>query len=228
MSGRMRGSFSSFYNNAMTKTDASPIKAIIFDYGGVFDSKHEAVAGFADVAAAMGFTPEALYDRLYGGEAWRQAKTGAITGREYLRLVMRELDPAEQDVEAFRKRLFIGHHIDQAVVAIARRLARRYPLALLSNATDELETVLSDRGLHDLFTVLINSARVGIAKPDARVYQLALDGLKVRPYEALFIDDKRRNIVAAEALGIPCILFTGAAELEHALHERALLDGPVS
>jgi putative hydrolase of the HAD superfamily len=79
-------------------------------------------------------------------------------------------------------------------------------------------------GIHHLFDVVVNSARAGVAKPDPRAYRLVLDGLGVAPGEALFVDDKPRNISAAEALGIPSILFTSAPALERELAERGLLD----
>ena len=131
-------------------------------------------------------------------------------------------DPSE-DVSAFRETLFAGHELDGAVVALAERLHGRLPLGLLSNATDELEMLLEEQyGIHHLFDVVVNSARAGVAKPDPRAYRLVLDGLGVAPWEALFVDDKPRNIRAAEALGIPSILFTGALALERELAERGL------
>lgn len=202
------------------------IKGVIFDFGGVFDAKHESLDGFRDAAERYGIPAEAFYETLYGGDAWRQAKLGAISGRDYWRSIMLSLghDPSE-DVEAFRRRLFEGHTLDAAVVRLAERLHERVPLALLSNATDELEASLeTEFGIRHLFDVVINSARAGVAKPDPRAYRLALDGLGLKPRHALFIDDKLRNVRAARALGIPAVHFTDAAALERVLIEYELLD----
>ncbi len=208
------------------KHRATAIKAVIFDFGGVFDSKHESLEGFREAAARYGLAPEVFYDLLYSGEAWQQAKLGAISGGEYWRRVMLDLGhEAGEDVEAFRRRLFAGHELDGKVVRLAEQLARRVPLALLSNATDELERLLeAEYGIHHLFDVVVNSARAGVAKPDPRAYRLALDGLSVEPHEALFVDDKPRNVRAAEALGIPSIHFTDAESLRQELIARELLD----
>ncbi len=205
------------------------IKGVIFDFGGVFDSKHESLDGFRVAAAHYGLAPEAFYDVLYGGDAWQRAKLGSITAQDYWRSIMLDLghDPSE-DVQAFRQRLFAGHELDSAVVAIAERLHRRVPLALLSNATDELEMLLESRyGIHHLFDVVVNSARAGVAKPDPRAYRLALEGLRLDPAHALFVDDKPRNVRAAQALGIRSIHFTGAEALERDLIGYGLL-GPRS
>lgn len=202
------------------------IRGIILDFGGVFDDKHESVAGFHAAAARYGHEPQAFYDLLYSGDAWQQAKLGRITGRDYWRSVMASLGHGpEEDVAQFRRELFAGSQLDAQVVTLAERLSRRLPLALLSNATDELEELLEQQfGIHHLFKVVVNSARAGVAKPDPRAYRLALDGLGIRPAEALFVDDKRRNIQAAEELGIRSIHFTSADALEHELIARGLLD----
>lgn len=200
-------------------------KGIIFDFGGVFNNAHETLAGFAGAAQRFGHEPRALYDLFYSGPAWQAAKLGHMTSDAYWRQMMAELglDPSG-DVAAFRAELFVGEQLNAEVVAIAERLSRRYPLALLSNATDELEQLLEAQfGIHHLFQVVVNSARVGVAKPDPQAYWLALEGLGLEPAETLFIDDKPRNIVAAEALGIPSILFTDAPALEAELQQRGLL-----
>ena len=201
------------------------IKAIIFDFGGVFNNAHDSMAGFAVAAQRFGRSPQALYDLFYSGPEWQAAKLGQTTSDVYWRQIMGLLDLDPQgDVTAFRADLFAGEQLDAGVVALTQRLHEHYPLALLSNATDELEWLLEHRfGVHHLFDVVINSARVGVAKPDPRAYRLALDGLHMAAHETLFVDDKPRNIAAAEALGIAAVLFTDASALEADLQQRGLL-----
>jgi HAD superfamily hydrolase (TIGR01509 family) len=195
------------------------IKGIIFDFGGVFNNAHESMAGFAHAASRFGHTPESLYDLLYHGPAWQAAKLGHMTTESYWREMMISLgeDPAS-DLDVFLADLFTGEALDQEVVRIAERLHRRYPLALLSNATDNLESLLADRfRIRHLFRVVVNSATAGVAKPDPEAYWLVLAGLGIEAHESLFIDDKPRNVAAAEALGIPSLLFTTAAQLRRDL-----------
>lgn len=199
-------------------------KGIIFDFGGVFNNTHEATDGFTRAAARFGYNADELYAVLYSGPDWNAAKVGRITGAEYWRRMMAAIDRETGDVDAFKAVLFEGERIDPLVVSIAERLAQRLPLALLSNATDELEALLDERWrLRYLFRVVVNSAVAGVAKPESRAYWLALEGLGIEPSEALFIDDKPRNVAAAEALGIPSLVFSDAERLERDLRARMLL-----
>lgn len=202
----------------------SDIRGIIFDFGGVFSSQHEALSGFGAAARRFGRGEQELYDLLYSGDEWRSARTGAMTAEQYWRRMMALLDAGHDDVDAFLAELFEGEQIDQHVVRIAEALARRYPLALLSNALDDLGPLLERRyRLRHLFQSLVISAEVGVAKPERRAFELALEGLGLPAEQTLFIDDKQRNVDAALALGIPTIHFTTAAALERELIGRGLL-----
>jgi epoxide hydrolase-like predicted phosphatase len=55
------------------------------------------------------------------------------------------------------------------------------------------------------FDVFIESVRVGLRKPDPRIYELACRQLEVAPTEAVFLDDIGVNLKAARALGITTI-----------------------
>jgi putative hydrolase of the HAD superfamily len=55
---------------------------------------------------------------------------------------------------------------------------------------------------------MIISAEVGVEKPDARIFQIALEKLGVAASESVFLDDFAENIAAARALGMQTIHFT--------------------
>ena len=62
------------------------------------------------------------------------------------------------------------------------------------------------------FDHIIVSADVGLIKPDPRIYQLSLERVGCQAHEAIFIDDRKINIDAAQALGIKGILFKSKAK----------------
>jgi HAD superfamily hydrolase (TIGR01509 family) len=74
-----------------------------------------------------------------------------------------------------------------------------------------------------MFDVVVPSAKVGLAKPEPEIYQLTLDLLGLKPDETLFIDDLPRNTTAAEALGIPSIVFESPTQLRRELVARGIL-----
>ena len=199
------------------------IRAILWDWGGVFNPQHETLNGYHTVAERYGFTPAEFYAHLYSGNEWQQARIGALTSRDYWGRVQRGLGvPGE--LEAFLAELFDGEVLNPTIVALTEILRSRYKIGLLSNALDDLETQLADRWqVAQLFDVVINSARVGVAKPNPRAFQLALEALDCQHEEVVFIDDKLRNIIAAQAFGIPSIHYTTAPLLLKALLKRKLL-----
>ena len=101
------------------------------------------------------------------------------------------------------------------VLEVLSRLKEQYLLAVVSDAQSayalpELRAV----GLHEYFDPVIISGDYGYRKPDARLFQTALDGLQVLPGQAVFIgDDGYRDIFGASQLGIKTILFRHTQEM---------------
>jgi HAD superfamily hydrolase (TIGR01549 family) len=83
------------------------------------------------------------------------------------------------------------------------RLGTRYRLGLVSNFYGNLEAVCHDTAIGPLFGVVVDSERVGLSKPDPRIFRRALDALGVTPSEATFVGDSAaRDMAGARALGM--------------------------
>jgi putative hydrolase of the HAD superfamily len=81
-------------------------------------------------------------------------------------------------------------------------------MGLLSNGWSSTRRFLEERWhIAEIFDDMIISAEVGLAKPDRRIYQLALDRLGVEAEQTIFIDDFDENIRGARELGIHGIHF---------------------
>jgi putative hydrolase of the HAD superfamily len=95
------------------------------------------------------------------------------------------------------------------VLEVLNQLREHYLLAVVSDAQSacalpELRAV----GLHEYFDPVIISGDYGYRKPDARLFQKALDRLHVSPEQAIFVgNDCYRDIFGARQLGIKTILF---------------------
>jgi glucose-1-phosphatase len=67
------------------------------------------------------------------------------------------------------------------------------------------------------------SYEVGAAKPDPRIFKVALEKAECEPAEAVFVDDQLVNVAAAAALGIDAFQFSSPAQFWLEMRTRALL-----
>ncbi|MDX1604652.1 MAG: HAD-IA family hydrolase [Candidatus Competibacterales bacterium] len=82
------------------------------------------------------------------------------------------------------------------------RLAERYPLVALSNGNADLRLV----GIDHLFTVALNPASAGTAKPDPAMYRAACRALDLAPAQLLHIgDDPELDVIGAARAGLPTV-----------------------
>ena len=80
-------------------------------------------------------------------------------------------------------------------------------LGLISNFPNDYYRILERANLGDLFDTRIYSHEVGFVKPSKEIFQIALDGLNVKPQEALMIGDSLdHDIEGAERVGIHTLL----------------------
>lgn len=92
--------------------------------------------------------------------------------------------------------------------SLARLKAAGLRLGVVSNSDGRVEQALEAAGLRDYFDVVIDSALVGLEKPDPRIFRAALDALGVAPEEALYVGDLYEvDVLGAQAAGIRAVLF---------------------
>ncbi|MBT8207280.1 MAG: HAD family phosphatase [Acidimicrobiia bacterium] len=91
-------------------------------------------------------------------------------------------------------------------------------LATLNNESRELnEHRIRTFGLADVFTVFLSSCYLGVKKPDARIYEMALELTQSDPSQCVFVDDRAINLECANTLGINGILFENPTRLRYDL-----------
>ena len=90
--------------------------------------------------------------------------------------------------------------------------AGRYLLATLNNESAELNAYrIRQFQLTRNFKVFFTSCYLGVRKPDAAIYRLALDITQRAPEECIFIDDRLLNLECARRLGMRTIHFQNPA-----------------
>lgn len=114
------------------------------------------------------------------------------------------------------------------VLRLLRRLATAgsYRLATINNESRELNRYRIDTfRLRRIFGAFFSSCYVGVRKPDARIYEIALDVMQADPATSLFVDDREANVAAARALGMRTIHLTDIRNLAMQL-SRAGIEVP--
>ncbi len=196
--------------------DASEIRLIVSDFGGVICAYDYRIF-CRRLGHRIGLDAEAIYDVVYGGNLHADFERGRLTGPEFHRRVMQRLGAELAYAEFFDLYGDIFTEIP-GTLALLTRLARRYPLYLLSN-TNEIHfgyvrgTVAALR----LFTQCVLSYEVGALKPDPIIYQEVLRRVGLPAAACVFIDDRPGHVEGAVRVGMHAIQFRSpgqcAAEL---------------
>jgi putative hydrolase of the HAD superfamily len=152
----------------------------------------------------LGLPPGAVLEVGFGDPLGDQLVTGVLTFEEWHAvtteiLVDRYGDPVLPMMQRWK-----GHRgrIDWEMREIVAQTTAQVPTALLSNGSTRLEEDLEVFAVTDTWTVIANTARIGIRKPDAGAYLAACAAIDVAPNRAAFIDDLIENVVAADRLGM--------------------------
>jgi putative hydrolase of the HAD superfamily len=199
-------------------------RAIIFDYGNVLCVPQPRQD--VEAMAAVFQVPSTVFEKVYWPYRlpYDEARLDAVS---YWRTVARDLGRqlGESDIPRLIQ-LDVGSwsHLDARMMEWARRVrASRVRTAILSNMPLELRNwIVQESGWLADFDFATFSCDLGIAKPDAAIYQHCLSGLGVAASETLFFDDRQPNVDGARALGIHAVHFTTPEET------LAALDGAYS
>lgn len=197
------------------------LKGVIFDYGGTIDSRgvhwSEVIwDGYCD--AGVNVTKEQFRECYVFAER-ELAKVRHILPHhnfhDLLLIKMRiELDYlANQElldkslIEPLAEKIALFcYNAARSSVEEARpvleALHSRYPMVLVSNFYGNVESVLADFDLRRYFKSIIESAVVGVRKPDPQIFRLGVDALGLEPKDVLVIGDSyKKDIVPAESIG---------------------------
>ena len=202
------------------------IRCVISDFGGVLTSpllqsfvayQEETGIDFRRFGQAMGKIMERT-----GKHPLFELECGRLTQDEFYAQIEAELGDPEISMAAFQDRYFANLHPNEPMIEYMRGLrGRGLRMALLTNNVREWEPHWRGKipAIDEIFELIVDSAFVGMRKPDPRIFELTLERLGgVDGSECVFIDDLDVNCEAAAALGMRPVQFHDAeqaiAELE--------------
>ena len=90
------------------------------------------------------------------------------------------------------------------------QLKQQYPMVLVSNFYGNIATVLKEFKLDGIFDTIIESAVVGVRKPDPQIFTLGVEALGMRPDEVVVVGDSMdKDIIPAGKTGCHTVWFKG-------------------
>jgi putative hydrolase of the HAD superfamily len=120
--------------------------------------------------------------------------------------------------DAFKQFMFSLSRPKPETIEIARSLSGKYQMATINNESRQLNQYrIQTFKLTELFDLFISSCFVGVRKPEARIYRMALDVTQHVADECCFIDDRPVNLEGAAKLGIKTVLMKDPAQLRRDL-----------
>lgn len=203
--------------------DPAPVKAVVFDVGRVlveWDLRHLFAKLIDDPEQLDWFCANVVT------EGWHFQHDA---GRELAEMVAerkRDYPDSADLIDAYATRFLetIPGPVEGTAALVDRLAARDVPLYAITNfASPFWAEFLPTLSVAAHFRDVVVSGDEKIAKPDARIFDLAAKRFGHAPEAMLFVDDNAANIAAARALGWQVHHFQDAVALERDLQARALI-----
>ncbi len=201
------------------------IEAVLFDLGGVIaDSPFDAFERYErDNGLRSGFI-RAVNATNHLDNAWARLERSELGFEDFCDAYEAEARAAGGRIDARQLFAMFSGRLRPEMVEAVRRCTEHFKTGLLTNnfVTPVAQSRNSELGaVLAMFDAVVESAVVGVRKPDERFYLMACDALGVTPSQAVFLDDLGVNLKPARALGMITIKVTDTssalAELEEAL-----------
>lgn len=198
------------------------VKGLIFDYGGTLDTN--GVHWFHIFRQ--------VYARYLPSRTEEQLREAYVYAERYL-ATHRVIEPDDDFLAMLRKKVALqvgqlaaASSVDMESIAVdcdamvranmrqthrvLDALSVRYPMVLVSNFYGNIHAVLRSYGLDGYFMKVIESAIVGVRKPDPRIFALGVEALGLQPEEIVVVGDSYgKDIVPAHSLGCRTVWLKG-------------------
>jgi putative hydrolase of the HAD superfamily len=196
------------------------IKAVIFDFGGVFTSSP--LEAFARYERERGL-PVGLIGKInstnHQDNAWALFERAEIDIDEFDKVFAAEAKALGHDLPGKDVLPLLAGDFRPEMIEALRRVKTAYKTGCITNNMPHNAAggtaagrVLYAREVMELFDEVIESAKLGIRKPDPRIYHLMCERLSVAPEECVYLDDLGSNLKPARAMGMITIKVESGAQ----------------
>jgi|SaaInlV_200m_DNA_3_1039701.scaffolds.fasta_scaffold21877_2 putative hydrolase of the HAD superfamily len=192
------------------------IKAVIFDIGGVLqESKSSYLIGrnrsakgvHEYVAKKLGISIDQYFDSI--DTIYAESIVGSQPKNKVLKIFAKNLKTSQSKLKklytiAYKK----NFKENKKLYSFAFKLKKQgYKIAILSDQWYISEEIFAPNKVMNKFNAVVISSRVGIRKPDPKIYKLTLKKLKLPAKQTVFIDNQVWNTKPAKKLGMKTVLF---------------------
>ena len=193
----------------------SLITAVLFDFGGVITtSPFEA---FARYELELGVPPDSIRkinSTNPDDNAWAKMERSEVTLPEFCELFEAEAQSMGLELSGEKVLGCLSGDVRPQMVRALGILKGQLPIGCITNnmksghgsgmsRTEDQAAAIAE--IMTMFEVVIESAKVGIRKPDPRIYEMACTELKVDPRNCAYLDDLGINCKPAANLGMTAI-----------------------
>lgn len=189
------------------------IKNIIFDVGGVFfdDSKR-------NIEKLLNKNCDNIYKTAYG-KGFKKSLLGEITVQEHIDSLKNENDFNDINYILKKEHLIKSYPLMKGNFEYIKSLKEKgFKLYLLTNITEDSYNYINDLiNIDKIFDGGVYSYQEHLVKPDYDIYNLLINKFNLNKEETLFFDDKEKNVLAANKVGIKSFVFTSIEDIENAI-----------
>jgi HAD superfamily hydrolase (TIGR01509 family) len=201
--------------------NSQPISWILFDLSGVLvpftfvrRQWYEYKSRFFEAKELEGIFYDKDYAACMKGELSHEQAVGRYIHKKHIDLT----------VDEFNELIHNDQQPMEGMVELLQTLAPLYKIAVATNEGKvTMQYKIEASGAIPYLTKIVPSYLLRSLKPEKDFYVKLLSRIHARPEECIFIDDTKRNIEAAELLGIRSILFTNTKQLESDLVQLQIL-----
>ena len=151
-------------------------------------------------------------------EKWFDDDLDLLSKEEYIDTISKRLAPDFSDIVPDIVDAFSDIEVLSYTIPTLKDLKERgYNIYYLSNWSRWGVEILRENNKLDFLSLFdggLFSYEVGVKKPDRKIYDAFLKKFKINPKEAIFVDNKKKNIDAAEKFGIKGVLFSNEKDLQ--------------
>ena len=211
------------------------IRAVISDFGGVLTTpivgSFQAWADRSGIElAVLGQALAAVVER-DGAHPLYELECGRMSEETFLATLAAALSEEvgrEVPLADFADVMWAGLAPNAPMIELMAALrGEGYRMALLTNNVREWESRWRAMApIDDIFELVVDSAFVGMRKPDPEIYELTVERLAVPASECLFIDDFEHNCAAARGAGMHAIVYRDADQAESEIRAALAAGAP--